>query len=237
MSLALYDTGQLRFWSEAEIALRDGFISRLAYTVKSPLLTLNKSWRFERVEGPLLTPQAYISPAYTVDDLWATNGTIGGGTVALRAETTASSYIYANHLMSQKGGNTKLPICVYQAGKSFRREESDGASASKLRFFEFYQLEFQCIYSKTTGADYITPVTKNIQREISLITGLETRVVPSDRLPSYSEGTIDVEVKFNDQWREMCSISKRNDFSSDAWVLEVAIGLDRLVEVTNREIC
>lgn len=231
MSLALYPTGQLRFWTEAEISLREGLIPRLLYAVKQPLLTLNKAWRFERVEGTLLTPISHLSPAYTVDDVWATNGTIAGEAVVMRAETTASSYLYARHLMAQDGGSIKLPLCVWQTGKSFRREEGEGASASRLRFFEFYQQEFQCIYSKTTGADYATPVIENTRREIELITGLPSRVVASDRLPAYSEKTVDVEVEFNGHWREMCSISKRTDFSDGVYVLEVAVGLDRLVYV------
>jgi glycyl-tRNA synthetase len=230
MSLALYPTGQLRFWTEQEISLRDGLIHRLFHVVKAPLQTLNKAWRFERVEGPLLTPADYISPAYTEDDLWVTKGLIAAQGVAMRAETTASSYIYAKHLMSQEGGSNKLPLCVWQSGKSFRKEESDGASASRLRFFEFYQLEFQCIYSKTTGADYVAPVTSRVMKELELITGHKARLVRSDRLPSYSEATFDVEVDFNGHWREMCSISQRTDFEG-AKVLEVAIGLDRLVAV------
>lgn len=230
MSFALYPTGQLRFWTEREIALRDGLIHRLFHAVKAPLQTLNKAWRFERVEGPLLTPWANMSPAYHADDVWLTNGTIDAEPVAMRAETTASSYLYAQHLMSQAGGSNKLPLCVWQSGKSFRREDSDGASASRLRFFEFYQIEFQCIYATSTGADYAAPMTTSIFREIQLITGCQTRLVNSDRLPSYSEQTLDIEVFTNDHWREMCSISKRTDFDN-AKVLEVAVGLDRLISV------
>jgi glycyl-tRNA synthetase len=71
--------------------------------------------------------------------------------VALRAETTASSYLYAGYLLAH---DVKPPVCVWQAGKSFRREKSEGASAAKLRFFEFYQQEFQCVYGVNTKADY-----------------------------------------------------------------------------------
>lgn len=231
MSLALYPTGQLRFWTEPEISLREGLIPRLLYAVKQPLFNLNKAWRFERIEGPLLTPVSHLSSAYTMEDVWATNGVTAGEAVVMRAETTVSSYLYAQYLMSQEGGSSKLPLCVWQTGKSFRREESEGASASRLRFFEFYQQEFQCIYSKTTGADYATPVIESVRREIELITGLTARVVPSDRLPAYSENTFDVEVRNQGPWREMCSISIRNDFSDTTWVLEVAAGLDRLISV------
>jgi glycyl-tRNA synthetase len=204
---------------------------RLFYAIKNPLLRLNKAWRFERTEGPLLTPVAYLNSEYTDKDVWATNGIIAGASVVMRAETTASSYLYARYLLSQAGGNIKLPLCVWQTGKSFRREDGDGASASRLRFFEFYQAEFQCIYSKTTRADYFTPVIDSLLNEIKLITGCETRQITSDRLPAYSENTIDIEVLVGDKWREMCSISKRSDFSDANYVLEAAVGLNRLISV------
>ena len=231
MSIALYNTSQLRFWTEREVSLRDGLIPRILYAVKTPLLNLNKAWSFERIEGPLLTPKSYISSSYTIDDIWSTNGVVAEEEIVLRAETTASSYSYAHYLMGQQGGNVKLPLCVWQVGKSFRREENDGASAAKLRFFEFYQQEFQCIYSKSTGADYITPTIESVSEEISNITAKQTRIVASDRLPSYSEKTLDIEIENDGHWREMCSVSKRIDFSETAYVLEVAVGLDRLVSV------
>jgi glycyl-tRNA synthetase len=70
---------------------------------------------------------------------------------------------------------------------------------------------------------------------------LPTRIVPSDRLPAYSEVTMDVEVNNGDKWMEVCSISRRTDFpiryrsvnrkqeerEHDVFVLEIAIGLDR----------
>ena len=71
---------------------------------------------------------------------------------------------------------------------------------------------------------------------------LPARVVISDRLPSYSEITMDIEVHNGYQWMEVCSTSRRKDFpqklvvsgkkgntEKDALVLEIAIGLDRLL--------
>ena len=78
-------------------------------------------------------------------------------------------------------------------------------------------------------------------------------LVESDRLPDYSDVTIDVECQLEtgpmmraDRRMELCSISKRTDFTTkarfeakkhgvttiiakDLLVLEVAIGLDRCV--------
>ena len=72
--------------------------------------------------------------------------------------------------------------------------------------------------------------------------GFPARIVESDRLPSYSKRTMDIEVDNGDKWMEVCSISLRTDFDKKAifqakkkvvekelLVLEIAFGLDRLV--------
>ncbi|RYD60283.1 MAG: hypothetical protein EOP83_19765 [Verrucomicrobiaceae bacterium] len=120
-------------------------------------------------------------------------------------------------------------------------EAMDGATASNLRYNEFYQLEFQCAYKANSKADYRAAVEPVVAEAIRKITGVrETRIVPSDRLPSYSMITNDIEVPYTHpgstatvmKWKEMCSISTRTDFPvEDVHVLEIAIGLDRLVAV------
>lgn len=225
MSEALYGLGGLRFWSENEIELREAFQARTISVVRRTLLALNPAWCFARMEGPCLSPRSEISHSYDDDDLFATNHEAGGGALYLRAETTPSSYTYARRHMR------KPPYCVYQAGKSFRRESNDGASAAKLRFNEFWQLEFQCIYSVTTGVDYRAALIPVIEREISRCCAAQTRTIESDRLPAYSESTIDIEVVHHAAWREVASCSIRTDFRADMQVCEIAIGLDRIAEI------
>lgn len=231
MSLALYnEISGLRFWTEKEILMRDTTTTLASNTVKSTLSKLNPAWSFHRVEGPLLTPQSFISPEYTDEDVFSVDFDKAGEPLKLRAETTRSSYEYARYLMSKSNEPKplKLPLCVWQSGKSFRKE-GQGQRASRLRFFEFYQLEFQCIYSKNTGADYLLPVIQTLRNEIGRLTSLETRIVESDRLPSYSLETWDIEVLQKDgEWREMASCSRRNDFSDETLVAEFALGLDRI---------
>lgn len=228
MSEALYKLGGLRFWTEDEIELRDMFTQRAITSVKRTLTEMNQAWSFARVEGPCLTPRSVISDAYDDSDLFATNHTGGGETLYLRAETTPSSYAYARHL------RRKPPLCVYQSGKSFRRELNDGASASKLRFNEFYQLEFQCIYRADTKADYRSRLIEAVSVEIERFTGLSTRTVLSDRLPPYSESTIDIEVSVAGGWREIASCSIRTDYSDEMRVTEIAIGLDRVCTLASQ---
>jgi len=233
MSKALWELGGLRFWSANEIQLREQFQDRAALVVRQTLLAMNPAWQFERCEGPCLHPESRISQEYNERDVFFTQDSRGGETLCLRPETTASSYAYMGHLLGAT--KAKYPLCVYQAGKSFRRELNDGASAAKLRFNEFWQLEFQCAYSVSTKADYRTALIKGIEREIGRFTRLKTRVIESDRLPAYSRSTVDIEVYVGEEptsaWRELASCSIRTDFDPDVLVCEIAIGLDRVAEL------
>lgn len=242
MSEALYDLGGLRFWSEREILVRDQAVQTLVQGLSKALQTLNSAWTFHRMEGPLLTPRKFISEAYDDSDIFLLEAQLGDQKAALRAETTASSYLYAERLL--KTGGARPPVCVWQVGKSFRRETNDGARASELRYNEFYQAEFQCIYKNDTKADIRGCVEPVIERLIRQITrSPDSRIVPSDRLPAYSTETRDVEVPFFTgeslpdrepvmKWKEMASISTRTDFPiENMLVLEVAVGVDRLVAV------
>ena len=68
-----------------------------------------------------------------------------------------------------------------------------------------------------------------------MLSGEVVRFVESDRLPSYSESTLDIEVPYNGEWKEVASCSIRNDFSEDTRVAEIAIGMDRLVEMYSKK--
>ena len=241
MSEALYPLGGLRFWNEREILVRDQAVQSLYFGLSKALQGLNSAWTFHRMEGPLLTPRSFISAAYDESDLFTIGAKLGSENGALRAETTASSYLYAEHLL--KSGQARAPVCVWQVGKSFRRETNDGARASELRFNEFYQAEFQCIYKEGTKADIRGCAEEAMTKVIKQITrASDTRMVNSDRLPAYSSETRDIEVPYGvvvvdgvnpePKWKEMASISTRTDFPMDGHlVLEVAVGLDRLVVV------
>lgn len=251
MSEALYGFGGLRFWTEREIMLRDQAVQTLHQAISGALLAMNQGWAFHRVEGPLLTPRKFISEAYTEDDIFLLQAKLGEDDAAMRAETTASSYLYADHIL--KTTRFKMPLCVWQVGKSFRRETQDGARWGTLRLNEFYQAEWQCIYTEGTMADYRAAVEPAVGEAIRKLTGTDQyRLVASDRLPAYSRETRDVEVPFGTRpdpddavetatqpnWKEMCSISTRTDFPQPSdpnqkrrLVLEIAVGLDRLVAV------
>lgn len=267
---ALYDVNGLMFWSEREIRLRNQFAEHFAAEMKDILLAENPAWRFIQVEAPLLTPRKHLNKNYTVDDVWVQDApelfeqyddpfynTIANldnlhpenapHGLALRPETTPGSYIYAEHLMKTHSG-VKPPFVVWQTGKSFRREQDQVTKNMRLK--EFYQQEFQCFYTADTKNDYHAAVLEPVRKMIEEVVGKPSRIVESDRLPDYSEITMDVELQTesyifneeNDQWMEVCSISRRTDFpvkarfqgkkgmiEKDLMVLEVAIGLDRCV--------
>lgn len=114
-----------------------------------------------------------------------------------------------------------LPICYWQAGKSFRTEaKADTMRASKLRLAEFWQIEFQLFCMKDTKADYLTAALEALTNRY----GGVAQLVPDNELPHYSAFTID--------WMmselEVAGCSKRKDFEG-LDVFEVAIGLDRLL--------
>ena len=111
--------------------------------------------------------------------------------LVLRPETTPSSYVYARHLLDTHSG-IKPPYVVWQTGKSFRREQDQVTKNMRLK--EFYQQEFQCIYTTDTKNDYQEAVLEPVRKMIGEMVRLPTRLVESDRLPSYSLRTMDVEV-------------------------------------------
>ena len=232
-----YNINGLVTWNEDEIEARNFFLKQITLKVKELLLESNKSWSFARIESPLLTPSELINPNYTDEDVYRVSPTL-----TLRPETTIGSYEYARKIVEDK--INILPMVVYQSGKSFRQEQNQ--TLKNVRLKEFYQLEFQCLYSEGTLNDYQNLVTEPLAVLVKKLLGKAVRVVESDRLPSYSKKTMDIEVETPHKWLEVCSISVRNDFTTPAKfhtkagitqksveVLEIAFGLDRLVSIWN----
>nr|WP_222858819.1 aminoacyl--tRNA ligase-related protein [Rhizobium mesosinicum] len=221
--------------------MRDHMVRFFSEEVRSFLRSVNPAWDVRRVEAPALTPRALISGAYTNADIWVQEQlTETDIPLVLRPETTPSTYVYMQHILNNHS-RTRLPLCVWQAGRSYRREQEQPTKHMRLK--EFWQLEFQCAYTADSGNDYHAASLEPVRRMIAALIPLPTRIVPSDRLPAYSQTTVDVEVDNGDKWMEVCSISRRTDFPDryrtqpkkgpavehDVLVLEIAIGLDRCV--------
>lgn len=242
----LYNRNGLIFWTEKEIRLRNMMVDYFVAGVRDVLKGQNRAFEMIQVEAPLLTPRESINQNYTPEDIFIPaigheEGAVGGtyantvlewDTLALRPETTMGSYRYAAWLLEHTETKTRMPMCIWQHGKSFRREQDQVTKNMRLK--EFYQLEFQCIYGLTTANDYSKAVIPAVQKMMADMLG-PCRIEDSDRLPDYSERTVDVVCEKTNM--EVCSISLRKDFkwtqgsgqACEAKVLEVAIGTDRCV--------
>jgi glycyl-tRNA synthetase len=181
----------------------------------------NKAWVFHQVEAPSLIPKELVSKEYATDDIYITQD------FYLRPETTAASYAFADYIIDHQ--ESMPPLCIWQVAKSFRRENDQVYANVRLK--EFYQQEFQCIVTVDTKMDY-QELAEPLAGIVGKLLGLETRVVDSDRLPSYSQRTIDIEAKTPHKWLEICSISKRSDVpftwqDRELMNYEFAFGLDR----------
>lgn len=237
MSIALFEKEGLRCWEDEEIHIREHAVSLIYLNMRKLLQKINQMWAFKRIEGSCLMPCDLVSQEHLKErDVYVVGQeevgvsvTYSSSPLVLRPETTKTSYLMAERYL--KEGKAKLPLCIWQHGKSFRVESNDGARVSRLRFNEFYQLEFQCIYAIGTHANYssIKDSLAPLLQDICL--AKQVRVIECDRTPSYSEKTWDIEVFWHEMWMEVASISLRKDYSDDHKVLEIAIGTDRLVSI------
>lgn len=237
--ISLYNVNSLVIWEEKDIRLKRQFEENIKEEVKNILLEQNPQWKFFQIEAPSLIPLDIISKNYTSDDIWLQETKSESEVqLVLKPETTPSSYIYAEHLLDSN--RVIPPFVVWQTSKSFRREQDQ--TIKHMRLKEFTQTEFQCIYSAETLNDYQENVLESLRKMFENIIALPCRIVESDRLPDYSLRTMDIEVWNDDKWMEICSISKRIDFTKKATftvknkviekellVLEIALGLDRVL--------
>ena len=210
----------LMSFTEDEILDRQYLKAKIIQGVQNILLECNRGWLFKEIESTSLIPNEFINVEYSQEDYFKIDDKL-----SLKPETTATSYLYAKYLMTHN--SIKPPLCVFQASKSYRKEQDQVVKHMRLK--EFYQLEFQGIYSNGTKNDYQSNIIESLAKLVQQVLKLNTRIVLSDRLPSYSLKTIDIEVFNGDKWMEICSVSKRNDFDEDHTVVEIAFGLDRLL--------
>lgn len=216
-----YDINGLVGWDEEAITIRENMVGLFTVRIDHFLRSLNPAIATIRCEMPILTPRSMIDKGYGDDDVWA----FPDDDLVLRPETTPGSYRWAQKVVlnGYEKPKYKLPVCVWQHGKSFRREQDKVTRHVRLK--EFYQLEYQLIYPHGTAMDYPTAMHEYVREMLASQVG-PCRLEESDRLPSYSERTVDVIC--NENGMEVCSMSTRTDFPG-AKVLEVAIGTDRCV--------
>jgi glycyl-tRNA synthetase len=234
----IYNFNALPFLNKRDLMLKDYLVKRMEFEIQELLFSQNKSWQFVQIEAPCLIPRELVNANYTDEDIWVQEQH-NHDAIVLKPETTASSYLYMEHLL--KSQHYMPPLCVWQTSKSFRREQDQ--VTKHCRYKEFYQQEFQCLYTKDTKNNYQESIIEPLAKIFLDVVALPTRIVLSDRLPDYSLKTIDIEVFNNDKWMEVCSVSLRKDFTyqpmvknqpRDCFVLEIAFGLERLIYNINQ---
>ena len=237
----LYDYNALPFYDEEDLVQRDRFTHAIARHVARLLLAENPAWTFHRIEAPCLLPRALVNPNYTDEDLWAQDSADHNRALVLKPETTPSTYAWLRDRLSHS--TIRPPVCAWQLSKSFRREADQ--PTKHCRFKEFYQQEFQCLYTADTKNDYFARIIRPLAQAFALEVCCPTRLVVSDRLPDYSEKTWDIEVWNSEKWMEVASISVRHDFpvmfrikdrQVPCKVLEIATSPDRLTYCWHRRL-
>lgn len=225
--LNLYNKNGLLVRDETAIRDRQMFVDYIYQHLRTNMLSVNCWFSFQQCEASILTPSVLINEWYTEEDVYRI-----AEDMTLRPETTMWSFEYARHILNPHNApKFKLPLVVWQHGKSFRKEQDQPTKFMRLK--EFYQLEFQIIYSSTTVNDYHTLIVDLVEKILGRFFNVES--VASDRLPDYSEKTTDIQMIDNKM--EICSISQRKDFYTldersnkiEHKVVEVAIGTDRLL--------
>jgi len=238
----IHNINGLAFWTAPEIQFRQHAVEQIARRVQNRLWHENTAWAFEQIEGSVLVPRAIINQEYTDGDVYAQSGPETAVPLVLRPETTPSTYAYARAVFDGQS-IYKPPVCFWQVGKSFRREQDQPTKFMRLK--EFYQQEFQCIYTEDTKNDYREPVLAGVAPVIqNLCNAQKVRIIASDRVPAYAESTLDIEVfdEIGQRWMEIASASIRTDFpgtytfttnkgsvEKNLKVFELAVGVDRIV--------
>jgi glycyl-tRNA synthetase len=227
----------LIYYSQADIDTREYLIRRIAGEISDAMRSLNRGIDFVRIETPCLIPWTIAQPHLLAEfPLWqASPPSIKEGQLWLRPESTHGTYTMFHVLFPEELRLHKvLPLCLWQAGLSFRVEQDK--TFKNMRFKQFYQLEFQLAYAEGTKANYH-------EHAVGAMFALLERLFPQwlgnmgcieledqEEIPFYSERTTDLTVLDH----EVVAISSRTDF--DYPVLEISCGLDRLLAIYQHQI-
>ena len=222
-------------WSEAHIKRRRFLAEQLADTIRLSLADLNRNihWVGE-VEAPTIdigNPYDDDVDAETDARFVLDPASSSGKAQTLRPETTHGTYLIADHMM--RHAITKPPFCLWQYGKSFRNEQSGAMRQVAMRYYEFYQAEFQVFVPQDTKADILSHVRTALVAKIFWHKIMQSEDLPKKEWPPYSDRTFDLCVGSRDakEFIEVASCSERNDYPDEnIRVIEFAFGMDRLAQ-------
>jgi len=228
----------LIYYTEADIESREFLIRFISRELRDAMRQLNRGIDFVRIETPCLIPQeiaqAHLDAEFA---LWEVSNKDEEARLWLRPESTHCTYAMFKELYPESLRLKKvLPLCLWQAGLSFRVEQDK--TFRNLRFKQFYQLEFQLAYAEGTKADYhahavesMTELLKRLYPQWEAVGSVfAVDLEEMEETPFYSKKTTDLYVLD----REVVAVSTRTDFEHP--ILEISCGLDRLLAIYRQHI-
>jgi hypothetical protein len=190
-------------WYQHQLETRDALVEYFTRTLSRELKKVNAAFEFMRIETPILLP-------FSVDKgrLQTVNIRLENEDLVLRQNTATGAYEASKDILTGKAGpKQKLPIVVWQHGKIFERV--NGVTK------ELTHLEYQILFSKTTGMPYDPVVAQACGNMVFKQCGPIHEVVEPESYHAYAEDNRDL----------LISMTQRNDF----WAgknIEVILNLD-----------
>lgn len=187
-------------YNEHHLETRDHLAAYFNRFLQRELGKINPAFQFMRIESPILLPFSANRTKETVQIR------LDNEDLILRENTVTGAYEASRDILTGKAGTKKkLPIVVWQRGKIFER--------SKGKVKEHYNLEFQILFSKTTGMPYDNVIAQSCQTML----GRQCGTI----LTTASPGLI----HYATEESHIALVRSRDDFWSGNNI-EVAINLD-----------
>jgi hypothetical protein len=129
-------------WHQHQLETRDSLTEYFTRYLSRELKKINPAFQFMRIETPILLP--FIADK---GKLQTVQIRLDNEELALRQNTVTGAYEASKDILSGKvGPKQRLPIVVWQHGKVFEKLNGN--------LQEHYHLEYQILFSKTTGMPY-----------------------------------------------------------------------------------
>ena len=123
-------------YSDNDLETRENLIRYFTRYLGLELNKMNPAFRFIRIETPILVRKTLR------------------GESAPRLNMASAAYDAAREFLTTKTGQKyRLPLVIWQHGKVFELKKTQ----------EFYTLEYQILFSKTTGANYFPIVVRSCE--------------------------------------------------------------------------
>lgn len=190
-------------WHQHQLETRDALVEYFTRYLGRELSKVNSAFRLMRIETPILLP-------FSVDKgkLQMVQIRLDNEELVLRQNTITGAYEASKDILTGKAGpKHKLPIVVWQHGKVF--EKINGVLK------ENYHLEYQVLFSKTTGMPYNPVVVQALSNMVYKQCGATRETSTPETFYIFAEDNDDL----------LVSVRERDDF----WAgknIEVVLNLD-----------